>query len=73
MSEIADSEVRHADKLEAVVDISVAFSPDGADVATASDDRTVVTCGSWTGQRRQACQTSTAVSNVAYSPKCNYQ
>ena len=50
----------------------VAFSPDGAEVVTASDDWTVVTRDSWTGQRRRVYQMSTLVASVAYSPKGDY-
>ena len=48
---------------------SVAFSPDGAEVATASSDRTVVTCDSWTGQRRHVHRMSAQACSVAYSLK----
>ena len=50
----------------------VAFSPDGTEVATASSDRTVVTCDSWTGQRRRVYRMFTAVGSVAYSPEGDY-
>ena len=50
----------------------VAFSPDDAEVATASSDCTVVTCDSWTGQRRRIYRMSTAVWRVAYSLKGDY-
>ena len=51
---------------------SVAFSPDGAEVATASTDRTVVTCDSWTGQRRHVYQMSSSADSVTYSPDGSY-
>ena len=50
----------------------VAFSPDGAEVATASSDCTVVTCDSWTGQRRRVYQMSAKVWSVAYSPEGDF-
>ena len=50
----------------------VAFSLDGAEVAIASDDCTVVTCDSWTGQRCRVYWMSTSVWSVAYSPKGDY-
>ena len=50
----------------------VAFSPDGAEVATASGDRTVVTRNSWTGRRRRIYRMSAKVWSVAYSPKGDY-
>ena len=51
---------------------SVAFSPDGAEVATASSDGTVVTCDSWTGQRRRIYQMSSRAWSVTYSPNGGY-
>ena len=57
----------HTDKIHCV-----AFSPDGAEVATASRDRTVVTCDSWTGRRRRIYRMSAKVLRVAYSPKGDY-
>ena len=51
---------------------SVAFSPDGTEVATASDDCTVVVCDSRTGQRRRVFQMSLGASHVAYSPDGNF-
>ena len=57
----------HTDRID-----FVAFSPDGAEVATASDDCTVVTCDSRTGQRRRVYRMSTLVKSVAYSPKGDY-
>ena len=51
---------------------SVAFSPDGAEVAIASDDRTVVTYDSWTGQRRRVYQMSSLALSVTYSPNGSY-
>ena len=49
--------------------LSVAFSPDGAEVAIAADDRTVVVYDSWTGQRRQVHEMSLGAHSVAYSPE----
>ena len=57
----------HTDKIHCV-----AFSPDGAEVATASGDCTVVTCDSWTGQRRRVYQMSAKVWSVAYSLEGDY-
>ena len=51
---------------------SVALSPDGAEIASASDDCTVVACDSWTGQRRHLYRMSLAAHSVAYSPNGNY-
>ena len=51
---------------------SVAFSPDGAEVAIASDDRAVVTCDSWTGQHRRIYKMSSKAWSVAYSPNGDY-
>ena len=50
----------------------VAFSPDGAEVATVSDDRAVVICDSWTGLRRRVYRLSSAARSVVYSPKGEY-
>ena len=50
----------------------VAFSPDGAEVATASDDCTVVTCDSWTGLQRRIYRMSSWVRSIAYSPNSDY-
>ena len=51
---------------------SVVFSPDGAEVATGSDDCTVVTCDSWTGQRRHVYQMSSSAWIMTYSPDSSY-
>ena len=51
---------------------SAAFSPDGAEVMTASNDRTVVTSDSRTGRRRRVYQVSSAVSSVIYSQNGDY-
>ena len=50
----------------------MAFSPDGAEVAIALDDHTVVTCDSWTGQRLRVHRLSAHAQSVAYSPKGDY-
>ena len=51
---------------------SVAFSREGTQVATASDDRTVVTCDSWAGQRHRVYHMPSIVRRVAYSSKGEY-
>lgn len=51
---------------------SVTFSPDGAEVAIASADCTVVTCDSQTDQRRHVWRMSSEAWSVAYSPSGNY-
>ncbi|EKM58624.1 uncharacterized protein PHACADRAFT_253089, partial [Phanerochaete carnosa HHB-10118-sp] len=53
---------------------SAAFSPDGSEVATASQDGIVVTCNSWTGERRFMLgdDVDTAVEAVAYSSKNDF-
>ena len=51
---------------------SVAFSSDGAEVATASNDHTVVTCDSWTGQPRHVYQMPSQALSVGYSPNGSY-
>ena len=50
----------------------VAFSPDGAEVAIALDDHTIIACDSWTGQRHQTYQMSSSVWSLAYSPNGDY-
>ena len=57
----------HTDKIR-----SVAFSPDGTEMATTSDDCTVATCDSWTGQQRHVYRMSAEAWSVAYSPKGDY-
>ena len=57
----------HTDKINCV-----ALWPEGAEVATASDDRTVVTCDSLTGQQRHVYRLSSTAQSVAYSPKGEY-
>ena len=49
-----------------------AFSPDSAEVVTASRDHTVITCDSQTGQIRHAYQMPTGVWSAAYSPNGDY-
>ena len=51
---------------------SVAFSPDGAEVAAASTDHTVVVCESQTGQRRCVHEMPSMVNSVAYSPNGSF-
>ena len=51
---------------------SAVFSPDGAEVATGSDDCTVVTSDSWTGQRRHVYRMASAMWSMEYSPNSSY-
>ena len=50
----------------------VAFSPDGAEVAIALSNHTVMTCDSRTGQQRQIYRVSSPVWRITYSPDGGY-